>query len=104
HGLGLTSDAKTVTPIETKTAVVKETSPKVPQGEQTLCTVQAVKVDMPAMLRMLSDQSRIGLVLLSPIETKLTVNLVKIPFIDALQHVCTLSGLTFLKVRSTYVV
>jgi type II secretory pathway component GspD/PulD (secretin) len=108
YGLGLSSSP--LPDVKPKKADVKppvtKDAPKAPQatGEKTLVTLQAVKADMPAMLRTLSDQSRIGLVLLSPAETRLTTNLVNIPFIDALRHVCALSNLTFLKVRSTYVV
>lgn len=105
HGLGLGPDTRVPDKVEAKPGPVVAV-PRIPQvtGENTLCTLQAVRADMPATLRMLSDQSHVGLVLLSPTEVKLTTNLVKIPFIDALRHVCALSDLTFLKVRSTYVV
>src|SRR3569832_1678118 len=105
HGLGL-GPAVHLPAIDGAKAKPKVEAPKPqqPSGEDTLCTLQAVKADMPSMLQMLSDQSHIGLVLLSPTEVKLTTNLVKIPFIDALKHVCALSDLTYLKVRSTYVV
>jgi len=105
HGLGI-GPAVHLPAVDVMKATSKVEAPKPqqPSGENTLCTLQAVKADMPTMLRMLSDQSHIGLVLLSPTEIKLTTNLVNIPFIDALRHVCALSNLTFLKVRSTYVV
>jgi type II secretory pathway component GspD/PulD (secretin) len=104
HGLGL--GPGTHLPAIPATQLAVNVQPKAPQatGENTLCTLQAVKADMPSMLRMLSDQSHIGLVLLSPTDIKLTTNLVNIPFIDALRHVCAISQLAYLKVGSTYIV
>lgn len=103
HGLGLGPGVHVPTAIESKPTVA---APFVPhqEGERTLCTLQAVNADMPTMLRVLSDQSHVGLVLLAPTDTKLTINLVNIPFIDALQHVCAMSSLSYLKVDSTFVV
>ena len=107
HGLGLGPNVHVHSlPSVNAVAGVSADIPHPPQasGENTLCTLQAVKADMPTMLRMLSDQSHIGLVLLSTTDIKLTTNLVKIPFIEALRHVCALSQLDYLKVGTTYVV
>jgi len=89
-------------PIPSATTIDGKT-PKV-TGEQTLVGVVATGASMPDILRILSTQSKIGLVLLTPSETKLTTNLVRIPFIEALGDVCTLSGLRYVKVKSTYMV
>ncbi len=104
HGLGIGPAVHVPAIAEKPAPKLEAVTPQQPSGENTPCTLQAVKADMPSMLRLLSDQSHIGLVLLSPSDIKLTTNLVNIPFIDALRHVCALSDLDYLKVRSTYVV
>ena len=105
HGLGIGPAVHMpAIPDNKPTPKVEAAAPQQPTGDNTPCTLQAVKADMPSMLRLLSDQSHIGLVLLSPSDIKLTTNLVNIPFIDALRHVCALSDLDYLKVRSTYIV
>jgi type II secretory pathway component GspD/PulD (secretin) len=93
----ITSTATTAMP---KTVVVKLK----PGNEQTLVNLVTSGADMPVLLQMLSAKTKISLVLLTPSETKLTTNLVNVPFIEALQYVCSLSGLSFLKVKSTYMV
>lgn len=72
--------------------------------EQTRCDLVATDADLQTMLRTLSMRSKIGLVLLSPSDLKITTNLIGIPFIDALKHLCALSGLSYLKVGPTYIV
>lgn len=81
----------------------KATAPA-PGNEATLCDLQFANADLSQMLRTLSERTKIGMVLLTPTDTKVTTNLVRIPFIDALKHLCALSGLSYLKVGPTYVV
>lgn len=90
-------------PKETKAVAVKN-APFQPGSENTLCDLQAVNADLPTMLGTLSERTHIGMVLLSPSDLKITTNLVRIPFIDALKHLCALSGLNYLKVGPTYVI
>src|SRR5579885_1724104 len=80
------------------TTTVANTHPT-PQGEQALVNLVSAQIDLPAALRVLSVQSKIGLVLLSSTDQKLTTNLVNTPFKDALDFVCKSSGLMYLKVK-----
>src|SRR5438270_8874174 len=102
HGLGLgPSAAKSLSVLPKPTAVA---SPETVQigNENTLVNLQADGADMPTMLRLLSQRTHVGLVLLSPVDKKLTTNLVQVRFIDALDNVCKVSGLAYLKIKGTY--
>ena len=77
---------------------------KRPDNDQTPCTLQVVDQDLPTMLRLLSDKAHVSLVLLSASDKKITTNLVNLPFVDVLHHLCALSGLNYLKVGPIYVV
>ena len=88
--------AKTAPPV----AALKR--PQTP--EETFVDLQASGADLATMLKMLSAQTHVGLVLLSTTDVKFSTNLVHIPFIDALRHLCALTGLSYLKVGTTYVV
>lgn len=66
--------------------------------------LQMADQDLGLILRLLSAQAKVGLVLLSAPELKVSTNLVGVPFIDALRHLCALGGLSYIKVGTTYVV
>lgn len=101
---GVDKNAPLPLPQAKTTAVAKNVAAPKPGTEDTVCTLQVVDGDLSTMLRTLSERTRISLVLLSPSDTKITVNLVQTRFIDALGHLCAMSGLSYLKVGNTYVV
>ncbi|MEA2554349.1 MAG: hypothetical protein QOJ65_2525 [Fimbriimonadaceae bacterium] len=78
--------------------------PQATSPEDTLCDLSTVNAALPETLQVLSNQARIGLVLLSPSDLKISTNLVRTKFIDALRHLCAISGMSYLKVGNTYIV
>jgi type II secretory pathway component GspD/PulD (secretin) len=77
--------------------------PKIQALNQTKVSIVANNVDLSRVLSILSDQTKANLVLLVPTDTKLTVRLQGVRFVDALNHICTLSGLDFVTARGAYI-
>jgi type IV pilus assembly protein PilQ len=71
--------------------------------EDVLCSVQVIDGEPAKVLDLLSRQTKVNLVLLTPTTGKMTLNLAGIPFREMLEHICALSGLRYLKVGSTFV-
>jgi len=77
--------------------------PKIQALNQTKVSIVANSVDLSRVLSILSDQTKANLVLLVPTDTKLTVRLQGVRFMDALNHICTLSGLSYVTARGAYI-
>lgn len=90
--------------VATTPVLLEPTPPSLlPKGEATPCSLNVVNEDPAKILQFLSAQTGINLVLLSPSEKKLTLNLRDVPLIDMLRHICAITGLKSLKVGETYV-
>lgn len=74
-----------------------------PKGELTLCSLNVINEDPAKILQVLSSQTQTNLVLLSPSDKKLTLNLRDVKLIDMIRHICALTGLKYLKVSETFV-
>lgn len=74
-----------------------------PKGELTPCSLNVINEDPAKILQVLSSQTLTNLVLLSPTDKKLTLNLRDVKLIDMIRHICALTGLRFLKVSETFV-
>jgi type IV pilus assembly protein PilQ len=71
-------------------------------GENSVVTMNCS--DFPAVvLRYLSLQTGVNMVLLTPPDAKIELNVKNVPFIEVVHHICALSGLEYLKVNQTYV-
>jgi len=73
------------------------------EPEEVLCSAQVVQEDPAKVLQMLSMQTKINMILLSQPQQKLTLQLVKVPLIEMIRHICALTGLAHLKVGETFV-
>src|SRR5688500_13538136 len=92
-------------PATLPTAVVETPKkPKGPVGEQTPCSFNISNSQASEALHTLSLQTGVNLVLLSRPQDKLTLKLTDVPFIDILRHICAMTGMTYLKVGTAYVV
>ncbi|HRK21998.1 MAG TPA: hypothetical protein PLX06_09320 [Fimbriimonadaceae bacterium] len=81
------------------------TEPALPllKGESTPCSLNVVNEDPAKILQFLTAQTQTNLVLLSPSDKKLTLNLKDVKLIDMIRHICALSGMRYLKVGETFV-
>lgn len=66
-------------------------------------SVVANNVELSRVLSILSDQTKANLLLMVPIDTKLTVRLQGVKFGDALKHICTLAGLSFVSANGAFI-
>ncbi len=71
--------------------------------DQRLCSIVGVGLALGDALGMLSDSTGANVMLISPVETKLTVRLVNVRLVEALEHICVLSGLGKLRMNNTYI-
>ncbi len=71
--------------------------------DSALCSLNVSELDLSHALRVLSQETRTNLVLLSDPGTKLTVRLDDIPLKEMVRHICAITGLDMLKVDSAYV-
>jgi type II secretory pathway component HofQ len=79
-----------------------------PAGEPSnidskICSISVASWDVAQVLRELSVQSKANLILLTPTDTKLTLNLARVRLIDMIKHICAMSGLGYIKMAETYV-
>lgn len=85
-------------------ALVSETPRLLPTKETTRCSVDAADMDPAKVLRLLSRQTGVNLVLLGSSDAKLTLRLSDVPLIEVVKHVAAMTGMTYLKVGDTFVV
>lgn len=80
---------------------VVDNKPKTTQD--TKVSVVANNVDLSRVLSILSDQTKANLLLAVPVDTKLTVRLQNVRFGDALKHICTLAGLSYIAANGAFI-
>ncbi len=68
-----------------------------------LCSLNVSDFELAKILQLLSDQSKVNLILLSAPGTKLTFRMNDVPLDVMLHHICALTGLASLNVKGTYV-
>lgn len=90
-------------PATTTNPVLSEPPDAIAKGESTPCSLNVVNEDPAKILQFLTAQTQTNLVLLSPSDKKLTLNLKDVKLIDMIRHICALSGLRYLKVAETFV-
>lgn len=69
-----------------------------------LCSLEASDLELPVILKLLSEQSKVNLILLGASESKLTVRLKNVRLSEMLGHLCALTNLSYLEVGTTFVV
>lgn len=72
-------------------------------AQDTKVSVVANNVDLSRVLSILSDQTKANLLLAVPVDTKLTVRLQNVRFGDALKHICTLAGLSYVSANGAFI-
>ncbi|RYG22294.1 hypothetical protein EON82_17425 [bacterium] len=75
-----------------------------PTPEATHCSVDAADLDAAKVLRLLSRQTGVNLILLSATDTKITLRLADVPLIEIIKHVSAMTGMAYLKVGETFVI
>ena len=73
-------------------------------GDATRCSVDAADLEPSKVLRLLSRQTGVNLVLLGTSDAKLTLRLTDVPLVEVVKHVAAMTGMTYLKVGDTFVV
>lgn len=93
-----------ITPERVK-ATPKGNGKPIPAGDldQRLCSIVGVGLSLGEALGMLSDSTGANMMLLSPVESKITIRLVNVRLAEALEHICALTGLAKLRINSTYI-
>lgn len=96
-------------PVQTLSEVVKAALPVATRGvrtalDETVCSLNVADWSLSKVLQALSLQTQANLLLQAPEDTKLTINLNKVPLIDMLRHITAVTNLSFLKVENTYVI
>ena len=71
--------------------------------ETTHCSVDAADMEPAKILRLLSRQTGVNLVLLGSSDAKLTLRLSDVPLTEIIKHVAAMTGLASLKVGETFV-
>ncbi len=89
----------------TKVDPAKAVAPPVVRAlpETTHCSVDAADLEPTKVLRLLSRQTGVNLVLLGSSEAKITLRLSDVPLTEVLKHVAAMTGFIVLKVGDTFV-
>lgn len=89
-------------------AAPAEAKPPSPGGrtalDELVCSLSVAEWDLAKVLQALSVQTHANLLLQAPADTKLTINLTKVPLADMLRHICAVTNLQYLRVDNTYVI
>ena len=72
--------------------------------DATMVDLNMKDAEVGTVLQVLSSQSGVNLILASPSMAKVSLHLKQVTLIDAIRHLCAVSGLSFVKVGTTYVV
>jgi type II secretory pathway component GspD/PulD (secretin) len=73
-------------------------------AEATRCSVDAADLEPAKVLRLLSRQSGVNLILLSATDSKITLRLSDVPLLEIIKHISAMTGLAYLKVGDTFVI
>ncbi|MEQ1821070.1 MAG: secretin N-terminal domain-containing protein [Fimbriimonadaceae bacterium] len=100
-----TEGAKAIVISPDKNIKVAAKGKTTPAGDIDLrvCSIVGSGLSLSDALSMLSESTGANVMLVTPVETKLTVRLVNIRLAEALDHICALSGLAKLRMGNTYV-
>lgn len=83
----------------------KIVAPPTPLAKEAIhCSVDAADLEPAKVLRLLSRQTGVNLVLLGASDAKITLRLSDVPLIEIIKHIGAMAGMTFLKVGDTFVV
>jgi len=74
------------------------------RGEMARCSVDAADLEPAKVLRLLSRQTGVNLVLLGTTDAKITLRLADVPLIEIIKHISAMTGMAYLKVGDTYVI
>lgn len=72
--------------------------------EATPVDVNMKDADVGAVLQILSAQSGVNLILASAVSSKVSLHVKQVTLLEAIRHLCTVSGLNYLKIGSTFVI
>lgn len=83
-----------------------ETAPDAekPGNDKKLCSIDVSDLELSTILRTLSNQTGVNLVLMAKDAPKVTLRLSQVPLEVALRHLCAVTNLSSLKVGDTFVV
>lgn len=81
-----------------------DVAPRKPSKGDVLCSLESSDLELPMILKLLSEQSKTNLILLGASDHKLTVRLKNVPLSEMLGHLCALTNLSYIEVGSTFVV
>ena len=71
--------------------------------ETTLCSVDASDMEPAKILRLLSRQTGVNLLMLGASEAKITLRLSGVPLVEIIKHISAMTGLAYLKVGDAFV-
>ena len=71
--------------------------------ETTHCSVDASDMEPAKILRLLSRQTGVNLLMMGTSEAKITLRLSDVPLVEIIKHVSAMTGMAFLKVGDTFV-
>ena len=71
--------------------------------ETTLCSVDASDMEPAKILRLLSRQTGVNLLMLGASEAKITLRLSGVPLVEIIKHISAMTGLAYLKVGNAFV-
>lgn len=74
------------------------------RGDMARCSVDAADLEPAKVLRLLSRQTGVNLVLLGSTDAKITLRLSDVPLIEIIKHISAMTGMAYLKVGDTYVI
>ena len=72
--------------------------------ETAHCSVDAADMEPAKVLRLLSRQTGVNLILLGSSDAKLTLRLSDVPLTEIIKHVAAMTGMDYLKVGDTFVI
>lgn len=75
----------------------------VPKTKGATCSLNVPDMELAKIIRILADQTKTNIVLMSKPDARLTIRLEDVPLRTMLRHICALSGLASLTIDDTYV-
>lgn len=72
--------------------------------DKKICSLDVADMDLSVVLRSVSRQSGVNLVLLSTTPQKITLRLQSVPLADVIRHICAVTSLSNLKVGDIYII
>ena len=98
------SEATVAAPVVSVPTVSAATTTAKTPPEAAHCSVDAADMEPAKILRLLSRQTGVNLVLLGKDESKITLRLSDVPLTEIIKHIAAMTGTAFLKVADTFVI